>query len=153
MENEGYISVQQAQDILRVSTRQVQYHAANGKLTSRKVGRRLEVLEEDVHHLAEELGAGKKPPPQPSVEMLPDTGPLIDYIRDLTAQLNSASRRIGHLEGQLEAQTLRLEDEQHIKSELEKAKTEARALEEKNRELIDELAKERSKGFWDKLFG
>ena len=136
--SDGYISVQQAQDILRVSARQVQYHAANGKLTSRKVGRRLEVLEEDVKRLAEELGSDRKAPPQPSVEMLPDTGPLIDYIRDLTAQLNAASRAIGQLEGQLQSRLLP-EDAEGIRQQLAEAEARAKVLEDESSRLREEL--------------
>ena len=149
--SDGYISVQQAQDILRVSARQVQYHAANGKLTSRKVGRRLEILEVDVFRLAEELGSDKKPPPQPAVEMLPDTGPLIDYIRDLTAQLNSASRAIGQLEGQLQSRLLP-EDAEGIRQQLAEAETRAKLLEEETDRLREEL-RQATQPWYKKMFG
>src|SRR5919202_411007 len=129
VENERYISVQEAQDILRVSARQVQYHAANGRIRSQKQGRRLLIHESDVQRLAEELGSDQKKDPQPTVEMLPDTGPLIDYMREKDQQLLLLSRRIGELEGQL-SQRLLPEDAESLRQRLAEAETRAQVLEE-----------------------
>jgi hypothetical protein len=57
---------------------------------------------EDVYRLTDELGAGaNREPSSPPIEMLPDQGPLIDYIRELTGQVAFLSRRIGEMEAQV----------------------------------------------------
>ena len=149
-ENGRYISVQEAQDILRVSARQVQYHSANGKIQSVKQGRRLMLLESDVHALAEELGSSDKRPPQLPVEVMPDTGPLIDYIKELNSQLMVASRRIGELEAQIQ-QRLLPDDEYTLRQQLADAEARAKVYEEELTKLREQVQRE-NKHWWKRMF-
>ncbi len=152
MEEDGrYITVQEAQDILHVSARQVQYHAANERIRSKKQGRRLLVHEGDVLQLAEELGSDLKKDPQPSVEMVHDQGPLIDYMREKDQQLLLMSRRIGELEGLLQ-QRLLPEDEQGLRERLMEAEMRARLLEEELKRLR-ETSQPLQEPWWKRIFG
>ena len=152
MEEDGrYITVQEAQDILHVSARQVQYHAANERIRSKKQGRRLLVHEGDVLQLAEELGSDLKKDPQPSVEMVHDQGPLIDYMREKDQQLLLMSRRIGELESLLQ-QRLLPEDEQGLRERLMEAEMRARLLEEELTRLR-ETSQAPQESWWKRIFG
>ncbi len=138
-ENGRYITVEEAQQILRVSVRQVHNHIASGRIRSQKEGKRRMLVEDDVIALAAELGSANREPPQSKVEMLPDTGPLIDYIRDLNNQALIMSRRIGELEAQLQ-QRLLPEDAQEIREQLTREQIRAQLIAEENERLRQELA-------------
>ncbi len=62
---EKYVTLQEAQEMLRHSQRQVQYDVSGGKIRSRKAGRRLMLLQEDVQRMADENGAHLKEPLSP----------------------------------------------------------------------------------------
>lgn len=96
-----YVSVKEAAGILRVSERQVQKHAASGRVQSRTEGRRLFVLREDVEKLAEEVGAHLRDEPAKEGELVfEQTGAFLDYIRGQEAKLTVLSHRVGELEAE-----------------------------------------------------
>ncbi len=119
---------------MRVTSRHVHNYVAAKRLTSRKEGRRTVVREADVYALAEELGVSRKNAASPPVEMLPDTGPLIDYIRELNGQAVMMSRRIGELESQLQ-QRLLPEDVAELRQKLARVEAE--------RDLLLQMLKEK----------
>lgn len=102
MDDNGYITLDEAQDILRVSVRQVHNHIAGGKLRSKKEGRRRLVLQEDALKLAEELHSSERQPAQPAVEVIEAIGPFLEHIRELTAELAKKAEENGKLRAELE---------------------------------------------------
>ncbi len=132
-DNGRYITVEEAQEILRVSVRQVHNYISSGRIRSHKEGKRRMIAEADVIALAGELGSAHREPP-PKVELLPDSGPLIDYIRDLNNQALVMSRRIGELEAQLQ-QRLLPEDAQQIREELAREQMRSDLIAEENERL------------------
>ncbi len=98
---DDYISVKEAAVLLRVSERQVQKHAASGRVGSRTEGRRLFVLKVDVEKLAEEVGAHLREEPAKDGEMVVEqTGEFLNFIREQQSQISILSHRVGELEGQ-----------------------------------------------------
>ncbi len=93
----------------------------------------------DVERLAEENGADLRKPPQPTVEMLPDTGPLIDYLREKDNQIMLLSRRIGELENQL-GQRLLPEDAEELRQQLLESQIRSQHLEDEAQRLREALA-------------
>ena len=102
------------------------------------------ISEADVLALAEELGSANREPPPPKVEMLPDSGPLIDYIRDLNNQAMFLSRRIGELEAQLQ-QRLLPEDAAEIREQLTREQIRAQLIAEENERLRQDLEQARQR--------
>ena len=133
-ETGDYIAVDEARSILRVSARQVQRHAASGRVRSRRVGRRLEVHRADVEALADELGADERPAPVHEGELLAESGALLDYIREKDQQIMVLSRRVGELEGEARGRLLPA-DEANLRQELAEAQARIKALEEENSRL------------------
>ncbi len=142
-EDEEY-TVAQAAEALRVTPRQVQRHAANGRVRSRHEGRRLLLHRGDVDALARELGAEHRPDPPQEGEIVAEVGPVMDYVRELTGQLLMMSRRVGELEGQLQNRLLPA-DEANLRQELAAYEARVKALEE-------ELERAR-RPWWRRLFG
>ena len=130
MADEEYIDVDTARQVLRISARQVQRHAANGRVRSRRAadGRRLQLHRSDVEALAEELGADHRTDPAAEGELLAEAGPLLDYVRELNGQLMVMSRRVGELEGQLQNRLLPT-DEAMLRQQLVEAEARIKALE------------------------
>lgn len=144
MATNGYITIEEAQQILNLSLRQVHNYISAEKFRTRKEGRRRMLYAEDVYRLADELGAGSSREPPPPVEMLPDQGPLIDYIRELTGQVAFLSRRIGEMEGQLKMLPSSEEKEQ-LQEELAVANAQRDVLQSHTDNLNRELSEERQK--------
>ncbi len=128
-DEEGYILVDEARSILRVTARQVQRHAASGRVRSRRVGRRLEVHRADVEALADELGADERPAPIHEGELLAESGAMLDYLREKDQQIMVLSRRVGELEGQARGRLLPA-DEANLRQELAEAQARIKALED-----------------------
>ncbi len=145
-----YIPVKEAAAILRVSERQVQKHAASGRVQSRTEGRRLLLLREDVEKLAEELGSDHKKEPVMSAELVPDTGEFMDFVRDLQHQLLVTTRRVGVLEGQLELRALP-EDLESLREQVAELRVTTRIVEEERDRLREEL-EQKQKAWWKRLF-
>jgi len=138
-----YIPVDEARSILRVTARQVQRHAAKGRVRSRRVGRRLELHRADVEALAEELGAEDRPAPIHEGELLADAGAMLDYLREKDQQILFLSRRVGELEGQSHNQLLPA-DEALLRQELAEAQARTKTLEAENNRL--------RRSWWTRLF-
>lgn len=143
-DDEDYLSVEDARRVLRVSARQVQRHAASGRVRSRREGRRLLVHRDDVARLAQELGAVNRPAPAQEGEIVTEVGPLMDYVRELNAQLLVMTRRVGELEGQLQHRLLPT-DEARLRQELADAQAHIKALEAENKRL--------QRPWWRRLLG
>lgn len=114
-DDEAHISVEEAADLLRVSTRQAHRYGEQehgGRLRTRKAGRRTLFHKGDVEALAAELGVEYKPPERPKTELVP-AGEMLHYLRerdqqlnDVQQQLNRAMLQVGRLQGQLEQRLL-----------------------------------------------
>ncbi len=142
-EPDDYIPVDEARSILRVSARQVQRHAAKGRVRSRRVGRRLELHRADIEALAEELGAEDRPVPVHEGELLADSGAMLDYLREKDQQILFLSRRVGELEGQAQSRLLPT-DEALLRQELAEAQERTKTLEAENSRL--------RRSWWRRLF-
>ncbi len=114
---EQYISVEEAADILKVSTRMVNKYGHEEKIQTRKAGKRILYLRSDVEALAEELGVDMRPAPrEPKMDLVP-AGEMLEYLRErdnrneqLQAQLVAAAAEIGALRERLEQQKVLTED-------------------------------------------
>jgi len=142
-EPNDYIPVDEARSILRVTARQVQRHAASGRVRSRRVGRRLEVHRADVERLAVVLGAEDRPMPVHEGELLADSGAMLDYLREKDQTIMVLSRRVGELEGQAHNQLLPA-DEAILRQELAEAQARTKTLEDENSRL--------RRSWWTRLF-
>ncbi len=146
-----YITVEAASKRLRVSPRQVQRHAANGRVESRHEGRRLLLLRADVERLAQELGADSRPEAPHEGEIVAETSPLLDYMRELNGQLLVMTRRVGELEGMLQHRLLPA-DEALLRQELTEAQAKLRENEERIKALEEEN-KRLQRPWWRRLLG
>ncbi len=138
-----YITVDEARAMLRVTARQVQRHAAKGRVRSRRVGRRLEVHRADVEALAAQLGADDRPEPAQDGELLADAGAMLDYLREKDQQIMVLSRRVGELEGQAQNRLLPA-DEALLRQELAAAQARITDLEAENSRI--------HRPWWKRLF-
>lgn len=138
-DTEAYISVEEAADLLRVSTRQAHRYGEQehgGRLRTRKAGRRTLFHKGDVEALAIELGVEYKPPERSKTELVP-AGDMLQYIRerdqqlsDVQGQLNRAMLEVGRLQGQLE-QRLLPEDADTLRHKVAAAEAERDALQQR----------------------
>jgi chromosome segregation ATPase len=95
--DERYISVQAAQQVLRVSARTAQRYAQSGRVRSRRVGNRLQLHEGDVETLADELGSANR---QIAAQTVP-ADVLLGYVEKLRQETNQLNGMIGQLQEQL----------------------------------------------------
>ena len=151
MADDEYLTVEQARRILRVTARQVQRHAASGRVRSRREGRRLFVHRDDVETLAQELGADNRPAPAHEGEIVAEVGPLMDYVRELNAQLLMMTRRVGELEGLLQHRLLPA-DEALLREDLTRAQVRLRESQERIKALEEEN-KRLQQPWWRRLLG
>ena len=114
-----YISVEAAAETLRMTARQVNRYGNEGRIQTRRAGRRVLYLRTDVEALAVELGVAHRPAPRPRAELVP-VGHMLDYIRerdtrldDLQKQLLAAAAEIGRLQQALD-QTRLLADQAEL---------------------------------------
>ncbi|MDQ5852144.1 MAG: helix-turn-helix domain-containing protein [Chloroflexota bacterium] len=116
---DDYITVQEAAAILKLSTRMVNKYGHEGKLQTRKAGKRLLYRRADVQALAEELAVDVTLPPAPPPPMdLVPAGEMLQHIKErdarideLHTQLVAAAVEIGTLRERLDHQTKLLEEE------------------------------------------
>ena len=95
-DNEAYISVEEAADLLHVSTRQAHRYGEQehgGRLRTRKAGRRTLFHKGDVETLANELGVEYKPPERPKTELVP-AGDMLHYLRERDQQLSDVQQQL-----------------------------------------------------------
>lgn len=160
----GWTTTDTAARALGVSPRTVRRFIDRGDLEGRKVKEGIveawEVSIDSLHTLRDrrghtrhvrrnsrrESGEGPTPP-----DALPDTSSdLADMLRDLTAELVRSSSEAAELRTRLE---LTERTESSLKEDLERVREERQRHQEEAQRLRDELADERSKGFWRRLFG
>jgi hypothetical protein len=97
-QQDEWISVQEAQAILRLSTRSTQRYAQTKRIRSRRVGTRLQLHQADVLALADELGSvNRRPAPAQSVP----ADVLLGYVEKLRVETNTLNTQIGMLQEQL----------------------------------------------------
>jgi hypothetical protein len=140
-----YIPVETAADILKMSPRMVNKYGNDGRLRTKKAGRRVLYVRTDVETLADELGVDLRPPPKaPRADLVP-VGEMMDYIRDrdtkneaLQHQLLQAVAEIATLRERLEHTRLLTDDNE--------------ALRKRIQELESQLDEETNKPWYKKLF-
>lgn len=121
-EDDEYITVEEAAQVLGVSVRSTQRYAQNDRVRSRRVGNRLQLHQGDVLALADEIGSvNKRPVPPQSVP----ADVLLGYVETLRKETNVLNSQIGQLQEQLRSRPL-LED--HLTAQIERD----RAIEERN---------------------
>jgi excisionase family DNA binding protein len=145
VEEDTYTTAQAAR-ILKVTDRGVRKMIDRGELEARQDerGRHL-IPQRAVHAMLEErraVGEGEI-----STE---ETSRSAEEARELRERLEGLQRELGRLEGRLElterTESTMREEREHLAQLLEEERAERRRLQE-------ELNTERSKGFWQRLFG
>ncbi len=133
-----YVNVETAASILSIVTRQVHRYGENGRLRRRKLGRRMLFHRGDVDALALELDAVNKvrAPSTPRSELIP-IGDALEHMQRLQSELSAAMRRVGQLEGTLEATAKQLADVDMVRQRLAEAEA--------------ELARMRGRPWWKRL--
>ena len=149
MEEDTYTTAQAAR-ILKVTDRGVRKMIDRGELEAHQDerGRHL-IPQRFVHAMLEErwaAGVGEI-----STE---ETSRSAEEARELRERVEGLQRELGRLEGRLEltesTQSTMLEERQRLEQRLEQLLEEERA---ERRRLQEQLDAERSRGFWQRLFG
>src|SRR5918998_472614 len=143
-EDDHYISVQAAQQVLRVSARSAQRYAQSGRVRSRRVGNRLQLHEGDVAALAEELGSVNR---QPSTQVVP-ADVLLGYVEKLRQETNQLNGIIGQLQEQLRSRPA-LEDYSAVQAERDSLARRVAELESER----EQLQKQLRRPWWRRLLG
>jgi excisionase family DNA binding protein len=88
-DEDSYITVEEAAQILGLSTRQTHRYGQSGtpRLRTRKAGRRLLYNNNDVLSLAKDLDVARTPPPPPPQKEPPPPSPLLPELGDRTDPL------------------------------------------------------------------
>ncbi len=118
---EDYIEVDEAAQILRITPRQVNRYGNDGRIRTKRAGRRVFYLRTDVEALAEELDVDHRPSPKsPKAELVP-VGEMLEYLRDrdqkvdeLQGKLVAAAAEVGRLTGIIEQQKQLMEDRDNL---------------------------------------
>ncbi len=118
----AYIPVEMAAEILRMTARQVNRYGNEGRLQTRRVGRRVLYLRADVEALAAELGVALRPTPRARAQLVP-VGQMLDYLRErdarldaLQQQLVAAAAEIGRLQQTIEHQRLLADQAEQLRA-------------------------------------
>jgi chromosome segregation ATPase len=142
----GWVSTEVAAEALGVDPRTVRTYISRGKLTAKVEGKGVEkaysVDIDSLYALRDARMSSGKRPRKPRAKSA-DAENLAELIRDLTAQVVERSSEAADLRA-------RLQLTEQAQSTLEE---EAKALKEERDQLRAELDAERSKGFWQRLFG
>ncbi len=156
-DEDEYITVEEAAEILRVSIRQAHRYGSGPEppIRTRRAGQRTAFHRGDVLQLAEERGATRTPPPKRSgLELVPQSD-LVDHLRETQQRLEQALLEIGRLRGVLE-QRLLPEDEHALRDRLAEAEAERKILRaELEAERASRRAEEntRSRPWWLRILG
>jgi excisionase family DNA binding protein len=159
----GWTTTDQAARSLGVSPRTVRRFIDRGELEGRKVTEGIveawEVSIDSLYALRDKRiseGQARRNIPRKSTEIrgVADT---TDYIRDLTDRLLRLSSEAAELRTRLEltfkAESTLQEERDRLRQDWERERQERQEAQEEAQRLREELVAERSKGFWQRLFG
>jgi excisionase family DNA binding protein len=147
VEEDTYTTAQAAR-ILKVTDRGVRKMIDRGELEARQDerGRHL-IPQRAVHAMLEERRAVGEGEGEISTE---ETSRSAEEARELRERVEGLQRELGRLEGRLELTQMTESTMREERERLERLLEEERA---ERRRLQEELDTERSKGFWQRLFG
>jgi predicted transcriptional regulator len=159
----GWTTTDQAARSLGVSPRTVRRFIDRGQLEGRKVTEGIvetwEVSIDSLYALRDKRiseGQVRRNVPRKSVESQ-GAADTTDYIRDLTDRLLRISAEAAELRTRLEltfkAESTLQEERDRLRQDWERERLERQEAQEEANRLREELAAERSKGFWQRLFG
>ena len=147
-DDEHYISVQAAQQVLRVSARSAQRYAQSGRVRSRRVGNRLQLHAGDVDDLATELGSVNR---QPSTQVVP-ADVLLGYVEKLRQETNQLNGIIGQLQEQLRSRPA-IEDYSTVQAERDSLARRVAELESERERLQQMVQQMVGRPWWRRLLG
>jgi excisionase family DNA binding protein len=159
----GWTTTDQAARSLGVSPRTVRRFIDRGELEGRKVTEGIveawEVSIDSLYALRDKRiseGQVRRNVPRKSVERQ-GAADTTDYIRDLTDRLLRISAEAAELRTRLEltfkAESTLQEERDRLRQDWERERQERQEAQEEALRLREELVAERSKGFWQRLFG
>lgn len=159
----GWTTTDQAAKALGVSPRTVRRFIDRGELEGRKVTEGIveawEVSIDSLYALRDKRiseGQVRRNVPRKSVESQ-DAADMTDYVRDLTDRLLRISSEAAELRTRLEltfrAESTLQEERDRLRQDWERERQERQEAQEEAQRLREELVAERSKGFWQRLFG
>jgi predicted transcriptional regulator len=159
----GWTTTDQAARSLGVSPRTVRRFIDRGQLKGRKVTEGIvetwEVSIDSLYALRDKRiseGQVRRNVPRKSVEIQGATD-TTDYIRDLTDRLLRISAEAAELRTRLEltfkTESTLQEERDRLREDWERERQERQDAQEEAQRLREELVAERSKGFWQRLFG
>jgi regulator of replication initiation timing len=159
----GWTTTDQAARSLGVSPRTVRRFIDRGDLEGRKVTEGIveawEVSIDSLYALRDKRiseGQVRRNVPRKSVERQ-GASDTTDYIRDLTDRLLRLSSEAAELRTRLEltfkAESTLQEERDRLRQDWERERQERQEAQEEAQRLREELVAERSKGFWQRLFG
>jgi excisionase family DNA binding protein len=159
----GWTTTDQAARSLGVSPRTVRRFIDRGELEGRKVTEGIveawEVSIDSLYALRDKRiseGQVRRNVPRKSVESQ-GAADTTDYIRDLTDRLLRLSSEAAELRTRLEltfkAESTLQEERDRLRQDWERERQERQEAQEEAHRLREELVAERSKGFWQRLFG
>ena len=159
----GWTTTDQAARSLGVSPRTVRRFIDRGQLEGRKVTEGIvetwEVSIDSLYALRDKRiseGQVRRNVPRKSVESQ-GTADTTDYIRDLTDRLLRISAEAAELRTRLEltfkTESTLQEERDRLRQDWERERQERQEAQEEAQRLREELVAERSKGFWQRLFG
>jgi excisionase family DNA binding protein len=159
----GWTTTDQAARSLGVSPRTVRRFIDRGELEGRKVTEGIveawEVSIDSLYALRDKRiseGHVRRNVPRKSIERQ-GSSDTTDYIRDLTDRLLRISTEAAELRTRLEltfkAESTLQEERDRLRQDWERERQERQEAQEEAQRLREELVAERSKGFWQRLFG
>jgi hypothetical protein len=159
----GWTTTDQAARSLGVSPRTVRRFIDRGQLEGRKVTEGIvetwEVSIDSLYALRDKRiseGQVRRNVPRKSVESQ-GAADTTDYIRDLTDRLLRISSEAAELRTRLEltfkTESTLQEERDRLRQDWERERQERQEAQEEAQRLREELVAERSKGFWQRLFG
>jgi regulator of replication initiation timing len=160
----GWTTTDQAARALGVSPRTVRRLIDRDELEGRKVTEGIveawEVSIDSLYALRDKRiseGQFRRNVPRKSVESQSSTDNTTDYVRELTDRLLRISSEAAELRTRLEltfkAESTLQEERDRLRQDWERERQERQEAQEEAQRLREELVAERSKGFWQRLFG
>ncbi len=160
----GWTTTDQAARSLGVSPRTVRRFIDRGQLEGRKVTEGIvetwEVSIDSLYALRDKRiseGQVRRNVPRKSTEGQSSSDNDMDYVRELTDRLLRISSEAAELRTRLEltfkAESTLQEERDRLRQDWERERQERQEAQEEAQRLREELVAERSKGFWQRLFG